>query len=78
MAFNPTVDKEKCNGCEECVDACTVGVYEMQNGKAVPVNAEECIGCETCIEVCKEHAIAVVESQPALSEQALSLLRNIN
>jgi len=78
MAFNPTVDKEKCNGCEECVDACTVGVYEMQNGKAVPVNAEECIGCETCIEVCKEHAIAVVESQPALSEQALSLLKNIN
>jgi NAD-dependent dihydropyrimidine dehydrogenase PreA subunit len=78
MAFNPTVDKEKCNGCEECVDACTVDVYEMQNGKAVPVNAEKCIGCETCIEVCKENAIAVVEIQPALSEQALSLLKDIN
>jgi len=42
MAFSPTVDSEKCNGCEECVDACTVGVYEMQNCKAVPVNAEKC------------------------------------
>ena len=61
MAFNPTVDSEKCNGCEECVDACTVGVYEMQNGKAVPVNAKECIGCETCIEVCPEGAITVTE-----------------
>jgi NAD-dependent dihydropyrimidine dehydrogenase PreA subunit len=78
MAFNPTVDSEKCNGCEECVDACTVGVYEMQNGKAVPVNAKECIGCETCIEVCKENAIIVSETQLALSEQALSLLKDIN
>jgi NAD-dependent dihydropyrimidine dehydrogenase PreA subunit len=78
MAFSPTVDKEKCNGCEECVDACTVGVYEMQNGKAVPVNAEKCIGCESCIEVCKENAIVVVETQPALSEEALSLLKDIN
>ncbi len=38
MSFSPTIDKEKYNGREECVDACTVGVYEMQNGKAVPVN----------------------------------------
>jgi NAD-dependent dihydropyrimidine dehydrogenase PreA subunit len=78
MAFTTTVDTEKCNGCEECVGACTVGVYEMQNGKAVPVNAKECIGCESCVEVCKENAIVVVETQPALSEQALSLLKDIN
>jgi len=78
MAFSPTVDKEKCNCCEECVDACTVGVYEMKNGKAVPINAEKCIGCETCIEVCKENAIVVLETLPALSEQALSLLKDIN
>ena len=49
MAFNPPVDSEKSNGCEECMDACTVGVYEMQNGKAVPVNAKECIGCESFV-----------------------------
>jgi len=78
MAFSPTVDSEKCNGCEECVDACTVGVYEMQNGIAVPINAEKCIGCETCIEVCKENAIVVSETQPALSEQAFSILKDIN
>ncbi len=78
MAFSPTVDKEKCNGCEECVDECTVGVYEIQNGKAVLINAEKGIGCETCIEVCKENAIVVSETLPALSEQALSLLKDIH
>jgi Fe-S-cluster-containing hydrogenase component 2 len=38
MAFNPIVDEEKCAGCEECVDVCPVEVFEMQDGKSVPVN----------------------------------------
>ena len=77
MAFKPIVDKARCTGCEECVDVCTVDVYEMQAGKAVPVNAENCIGCESCVEMCKEGAIVIEEIQPALSEQALSFLKDI-
>jgi ferredoxin len=45
------VDKDKCNGDEECVDACPSEVFEMV----------ECLGCETCIEVCPEGAITVTE-----------------
>ena len=30
MAFNPIVDEEKCEGCEECVDVCPVEVFEMK------------------------------------------------
>ncbi len=62
MAFNPIVDEEKCEGCEECVDVCPVEVFEMQDGKSVPVNAEECLGCESCIEVCEPDAITVEET----------------
>jgi NAD-dependent dihydropyrimidine dehydrogenase PreA subunit len=62
MAFNPTVEEEKCVGCEECVDVCPVEVFEMQDGKSVPVNAEECLGCESCVEVCSEGAITVEET----------------
>jgi NAD-dependent dihydropyrimidine dehydrogenase PreA subunit len=62
MAFNPTVEEEKCAGCEECVDVCPVEVFEMQDGKSVPVNAEECLGCESCVEVCSEGAITVEET----------------
>jgi NAD-dependent dihydropyrimidine dehydrogenase PreA subunit len=38
-----------------------VDVYEMQDGKSVPVNAEECLGCESCVEVCDQEAITVTE-----------------
>lgn len=61
MAFTPTVDKEKCEGCEECVDVCPVEVFEMADGKSDPVNADECLGCESCVEVCEPGAITVEE-----------------
>jgi len=55
------LDQEKCIGCGECVDICPVEVYELQDEKAVPVNAEECVGCESCVEVCEQEAIKVKE-----------------
>lgn len=55
------IDKDKCNGDEECVDACPAGVLEMVDGKSDPVNIDECLGCETCVEVCPEGAITVSE-----------------
>jgi NAD-dependent dihydropyrimidine dehydrogenase PreA subunit len=77
MAFRVAVDKDKCKGCEECVEVCTAKVFEMQGGKSVPVNDEKCLGCESCREVCEEKAIRVVELQSDLSETARSLLRDI-
>ncbi len=62
MAFNPSVDEDKCEGCEECVDVCPVEVFEMVDGKSSPVNAEECLGCESCVEVCEPGAITVEET----------------
>lgn len=62
MAFDVTVDKEKCEGCEECVDVCPVEVFEMVDDKSSPVNADECLGCESCVEVCEPSAITVEET----------------
>ena len=30
MAFNPVVDADKCEGCEECVDVCPVEVLKCR------------------------------------------------
>jgi MinD superfamily P-loop ATPase len=74
MAFKVTVDKEKCNGCEECLEACTVGMFRMQNGKALSVTDKECMGCESCDAVCDENAITVTDTRIALSSTCLNLL----
>ncbi len=77
MAFKVSVDREKCKGCEECVEACTAKVFEMQEGKSVPVQEEKCLGCESCREVCAEKAIQVRSLESDLSETVRSLLRDI-
>ena len=59
--FNVTVDPDKCIGDEECIEVCPVDVYEIQDGKAVPVKADECLGCECCLDVCEYEAITIVE-----------------
>jgi NAD-dependent dihydropyrimidine dehydrogenase PreA subunit len=56
------VDAERCTGNGECAEVCPVEVFEIRNGKAVPVNMQECLGCETCIEVCEQDAITVEET----------------
>ena len=77
MAFITTVDVEKCIGCEGCLEVCTAEVFEMLDGRSVPVNGEECIGCESCLDVCKEGAITVEDTRVELSDQCSSLLSKI-
>jgi NAD-dependent dihydropyrimidine dehydrogenase PreA subunit len=55
------IDKDKCQGCGECVDICPSEVLEMVDEKANQANPDECAGCESCVEVCKEGAITISE-----------------
>jgi NAD-dependent dihydropyrimidine dehydrogenase PreA subunit len=77
MSFKVELDPAKCNGCEECLEACTAAVFEIRNGKSVPVNAEDCLGCLSCVEVCEQEAIAVEETGVQLSDTCVALLREI-
>jgi NAD-dependent dihydropyrimidine dehydrogenase PreA subunit len=52
------VDCETCVGHGECVDVCPSSVYELKDGKAVPVGIGEGIECCACVASCPEHAIA--------------------
>ena len=77
MTYKTLVDQDKCTGCEECLEVCTVHVFEMLEGKAVSVHQEECLGCQSCVQACAEDAISVNELKVELSETCLSLLREI-
>jgi NAD-dependent dihydropyrimidine dehydrogenase PreA subunit len=61
VAVYPVVDVNKCEGCEECVNNCPVGVFQMKDGKSYPYQADSCEGCETCISVCPTGAVTLVE-----------------
>jgi len=55
------VDLEKCDGCGTCVDVCPVEVFEIKDGKSIPVKQEECLVCRACEVQCPNSAIQVTE-----------------
>ena len=52
------VDKEKCNGCESCVEECPSEAISMVDEKAV-VDLEACVDCGACVDVCPAEAITM-------------------
>jgi NAD-dependent dihydropyrimidine dehydrogenase PreA subunit len=55
------VDSLKCNGCGQCIEFCPVDVFEITEGKSLPLRPQNCLGCGTCVAVCKTEAIIVTE-----------------
>ena len=56
-----SVDNDKCDGCEECVNACPQMVFKITDGKSDPYQAGECVFCETCLSMCPNTAITITE-----------------
>ncbi len=52
------VDYDLCNGNGACVAICPTSVYELKEGKSVPVAIDECIECCACVENCPTKAIS--------------------
>jgi len=51
------IDKEKCTGCNACVDVCPVNAIKIKNDKAVV--SDKCVECGACINQCLNEAIAL-------------------
>ena len=52
------VDKDKCTGCESCVEECPSEAIKMVDGKAV-IDADLCVDCGACVDVCSVEAISM-------------------
>jgi ferredoxin len=52
----PWVDKEKCIGCQACLQVCPVEAISMEQGKA-EIDMEKCIRCGKCHDACPHEAI---------------------
>ena len=54
----PVLDYELCTSCQQCLDFCLFGVYELQDDKVVVANPGKCKpGCPACARVCPQKAV---------------------
>ena len=63
------IDKEKCNGCGACADACHEGAIDIIDGKAELVREHFCDGLETVSRNVQQ------EPFPLKNEKHLSMMK---
>ncbi|KHD35905.1 (Fe-S)-binding protein [Clostridium acetobutylicum] len=57
------IDKDKCNGCGLCSEACHENAIEIINGKAELLSDEYCDGLGDCLPHCPVDAITIIERE---------------
>jgi ferredoxin len=57
------IDREKCNGCGLCIDACHEGALQLVDGKAELVSESYCDGLGDCLPECPTGAISIEERE---------------
>ena len=67
-----TIDREKCNGCGLCADACHEGAIGIVEGKAALLREDHCDGLGDCLPACPMDAISFeTREAPAYDEAAV-------
>ena len=64
------IDKEKCNGCGLCAEACHEGAIGMVDGKATLLRDDYCDGLGDCLPTCPTNAIRFIEKDTLPYDEA--------
>jgi NAD-dependent dihydropyrimidine dehydrogenase PreA subunit len=64
------IDKNKCNGCGLCAEACHEGAIGMVDGKAKLLRDDYCDGLGNCLPVCQAGAISFEEREAEAYDEA--------
>lgn len=55
----PTIDRENCVGCGECVTHCAYNAIILDEERKAVINNEDCVGCGQCVSTCEFDAAQV-------------------
>ena len=64
------IDKEKCNGCGQCVTGCAEGAIQLIDGKATLISETYCDGLGACIGECPVGALTLEDREAPEYDQA--------
>jgi ferredoxin len=63
------IDREKCNGCGECISSCAEGALALIDGKASLVKEKYCDGLAACLKECPQGALKIIEREAEMFDE---------